>query len=177
MKVGLIRHFKVDCQYHKLLNSDEYNKWATNYDIADVIENTVRMGDIKWDRCYASDLHRAVKTANTVYKGNIIQSDILREVPMASFTNRKIVLPCKIWSAISRIAWLFSHKSQKESKHETINRVKKTVNEIINLDTSNILLVSHGFFLYFLQKELIKNGFKGKKFTKLRNGELVVFEK
>ncbi|WP_066503595.1 phosphoglycerate mutase family protein [Abyssisolibacter fermentans] len=177
MKIGLIRHFKVDCTYPKLMNSDEYNKWVNNYDIADVIENNVNLGKITWEKCFASDLYRAIKTAESVFKGEIIKTDILREVPMSAFTSKNLRLPCLIWSFVSRIAWLYSHESQKETKKETIDRINNFVQKIIKLNESNILVVSHGFFMYFLQKELIKNGFTGKRFTKVRNGTLFIFEK
>lgn len=176
MKIGLVRHFKVDCSYPKVMNSHSYNKWAENYDIADVIANKVDLHNIDWQKCYASDLPRAIKTAQSIYKGNITKLNSLREVPMSSFTDRSLKLPCTIWSIASRLAWLRSHKSQPEFKHETLRRVKDSFKVITESNNENTLVVSHGFFLYFFQKELFKNGFRGKKFYKLKNGTLYVFE-
>ncbi|MBS4535717.1 histidine phosphatase family protein [Clostridium sp. D2Q-14] len=132
---------------------------------------------MEWDICYSSSLSRAVKTAESIFEEEIIKKEILREVPIASMIRKNILLPHKIWLILGRLAYLFSHKSQPESIDETKVRVKNFISEIVSLEESNILIVSHGFVMKFLQKELIRNGFKGEKFNRAKNGQIYLFEK
>lgn len=39
MYIGLVRHFKVDCNAQKFMTSDEFEKWVIEYDSSDVIGN------------------------------------------------------------------------------------------------------------------------------------------
>ena len=82
MKIGLVRHFKVLKDYPyvvKIVSQSQVLEWFNEYDRADVEESFTHLGGIDWDVCYASDLKRAIKTANSIYKGNIIEKEELRE--------------------------------------------------------------------------------------------------
>ena len=73
MKIGLLRHFKVDLKYPRkpLLSYEEVFAWYEKYNSADVIIKNVDLSRGKWDKCYASPLPRADVTSKTVYKKNI----------------------------------------------------------------------------------------------------------
>ena len=71
MKIGLVRHFKVDCPHKVMMTSKEFREWSEKYEHARILKKKVNMSGIHWDICYCSDLERAVETAKEVYSGNI----------------------------------------------------------------------------------------------------------
>lgn len=177
MKIGLIRHFKVNNIQPKFMASKDFIEWVTSYDNADVIQNEINISNIEWNKCYSSNLSRAIKTAEVIYKGEIIKTEQLREVPIAPIFKTNIKLPHIFWSLCGRAAWLFSHKSQIEGKKETEKRIKDFFDNIGDEDDVNILIVCHAFFMYSFQKELLKRGFKGNIIKKPRNGTMYLFER
>lgn len=72
MYIGLVRHFKVDWDAQAFMTSNDFEKWAIKYDDSGVIENKFETQNIKWDKCFSSDLSRAIKTSETIFKGEII---------------------------------------------------------------------------------------------------------
>ena len=181
MKIGLIRHFKVN--YHKKLfmTSRQFKQWEENYNTSEVIKNDVELMGIKWDKCYSSTLIRAIITAQHVYKDEIVQNDLIRETIIDPIFKTNLKLPYWFWAVSGRIAWYFNHKSQEENKTITKDKAKKFVDllldEIQKQSKENILIVTHGFFMYSLQKELKKRGFIGKLITSPKNGVLYLYEK
>jgi broad specificity phosphatase PhoE len=178
MKIGLVRHFKVNVKPGEGgLTSSEFERAMNNYDKADVIPNTLKINSNDWDICYSSSLPRAVKTAKTIYSGEIITSDLLREVPILPFTKRNFVLPTFFWHMAARIAWVKNRPSQPEGKLGTEERINKFLEIINSSNHERILIVSHGFFMGSLFRILIKMGFKGEMDVRPRNGKLYILEK
>lgn len=176
MKIGIVRHFKVNCPAPKFMNSDEFIEYQNNYDIESVIKNEVNLDEKMWSVCYCSTLPRAVTTAESIYHGKIIKTDLLREVPMSPRRKTKHRLPWFWWNVDARLAWTQNHKSQKEGSAETQKRVKKFL-EMINFESNqNILIVSHGFVTFTLVRKLKKLGFKGEIPIHVRNGQLYVLD-
>lgn len=175
MRIGLLRHFKVNCPHKKWMTSKEFWEWTQKYEASQVIKNKVEMYGINWDICYSSDLPRAIVTAKEVYSGKVFKSKLLREVVNAPFIHtQRIKLPFELWHVCGRIAWYFRLKSQPESRKDT----KRRINEFLdNIDWTkeNILLVFHGFLIYNFQKELRKRGFRGEKVKIVRNGVLYLY--
>ncbi|WP_052738014.1 hypothetical protein [Bacillus sp. SA1-12] len=59
MKIGLIRHLKVKKSYPKsILTQELLFQWLQEYDSSDVEDKEINLGQIKWDRCYSSDMIR-----------------------------------------------------------------------------------------------------------------------
>lgn len=175
MKIGLIRHFKVDLKKSRFMSSKEYNKYISDYDISEVIPNEIVV-DKEWDKCYCSSLSRAVTTAKTVYDGELIITDKLVEIPSAAWRNIRFKIPYNAWALLNRLAWIRNHVSQPEGRKTTLKRVNEILNTILKEKDKNILIVSHAGTLYEVQKMLIKKGFRGNYFLKPRNGKLYVFE-
>lgn len=172
MRIGLVRHFKVNCPHKKMMTSEEFREWSEKYEHSKVIKKTVEMYGNVWDICYASDLPRAVTTAKEVYSGNIYLDKLLREVDNAPFIHtERLRLPFEVWHAGGRVAWFFKSKSQPESRIGTKRRIKKFL-EKIDWSQDNVLIVCHGFMIYNLQRELIKRGFKGRRVRCVKNGIL-----
>ena len=172
MRIGLLRHFKVNCPHKKMMTSEEFRQWSEKYEVSKVIKKMVDMYGIDWDVCYVSDLPRAITTAKEVYSGNLKIDQLLREVDNAPFIHtERIRLPFEVWHICGRLAWYFRSKSQPESVVGTRRRIHEFLDRI-DWSQENILIVFHGFMLYNFQKELRKRGFVGEKLKLVKNGVL-----
>lgn len=177
MKLGLVRHFKVITNGNFFLSSKEFAEAMLYYDVAPVKPNNLIINSADWDICYCSPLPRALTTAKTIYKNEIIKNELLVEVPISPFTKMNIKLPGAIWHIGARIAWAKSHKSQTEDIHDTRERINKFYNIIKNSGHKRILIVAHGYFLHMFYKEMQKRGFKGDIEVNIQNGKLYCIEK
>ena len=180
MKIGLMRHFKVKRSKKTFLTADEFEELRENYKQAEprADEGSNPKGEeVEWEKCFSSSLPRAKKTAGAVYNGEVIEKECLREVPLAPVTTKNIVLPHSLWLILGRLVHFFSHSSQPETREETKERARQCIAEILEQEESKILVVTHGFLIRFLQKELLNRGFSGDKFTYAKHGDLYVFEK
>lgn len=172
MRIGLLRHFKVNCPHKKMMTSKEFREWSEKYETSRVIKKKVDMYGIEWDICYVSDLPRAITTAKEVYSGNLMIDNLLREVDNAPFIHtERFKLPFEVWHICGRLAWYFRSKSQPESIKDTKRRINKFLDRI-DWSKDNILIVFHGFMLYNFQKELRNRGFVGEKLKLVKNGVL-----
>lgn len=177
MKVGLLRHFKVILGYpNKLVSSEELMRWQKDYDISALEETELDLCGCEWKRCYSSDLARASQTAQKAFDGDIIFLEDLRELTISPLVNSKIKLPLRFHILLIRLAWLFEHKSQKESKKEVIKRINRVLDQALQHD-EDVLIVGHGGIMMFMRKELRRRGFTGPKFNRPENAKLYVFEK
>jgi broad specificity phosphatase PhoE len=180
MKIGLIRHFKVN--YHKnfFMTSKEFKEWEEIYNTSDVIRKDVELMGVNWDKCYSSTLIRAITTAQHVYKEDIAKNDLIRETIIDPIFKTDLKLPYWFWAVSGRIAWFFNHKSQQENKTITKDKAKQFIDLLLDEakkeGTENILIVTHGFFMYSLQKELKKRGFTGKLIYSPKNGILYLYK-
>jgi broad specificity phosphatase PhoE len=177
MNIGLIRHFKVDCDKILFMTSDEFEALVRKYDEDDIIENDIDLGNIKWNKCFSSDLYRAVKTAESIFKEEIRKTHLLREVPISPIFKSNAKLPYIFWAISGRCAWFFGNKSQKESRKDTEKRIDEFLSNIDLDSNENILIVCHGFFMNTLQKKLKNRGFKGKVIKRPKNGTLYLYTK
>jgi broad specificity phosphatase PhoE len=177
MNIGLVRHFKVNCDTKMFMTSYDFEQWVKEYDTSNVIENKFEIENIKWHKCFSSDLSRAIKTSKAIFKGEIIKTQLLREVPISPICKTNLKLPYVFWCISGRIAWLFQHKSQVETKKDTQRRVNEFLDRIENESNNNILIVCHGFFMHTFQKELKTRGFSGKHIKRPKNGTLYLYKK
>lgn len=170
--IYFLRHFKVKDNSKSWLNSEEFNQWVKSYDTFELEYNSVVLPK-NIDKIYVSSQNRAIKSAdflNLNYKIN----DLLVEVPIKSFIYTKFKLPKWLWLFVGRLAWFFNLK-QLETKEETNERIE---NFIQNLDmNSNILIISHGFFMILLLKKLKKIGYRGDIQRRIGNGKVYILEK
>jgi len=64
MRIGLVRHFEVNCPHKWFLFDEEFQEWVRQYDCS-----PIRMLDMldmpvekyKWEKCYSSNLPRAIE--------------------------------------------------------------------------------------------------------------------
>lgn len=177
MKVGLLRHFKVTLGYPaKMVSSLELVKWQKEYDESEVVEADIDLSGISWKRCFSSDLSRASQTAKKAFNGNIIYLEDLRELTLHPIFPSNIRLPLWLHITMIRLAWLFGHKSQLETKKAVIERINRTLDQAEQHE-EDVLIVGHGGVMIFMRKELMKRGFTGPKFNRPENAILYVYEK
>ena len=176
MILGIIRHFKVDFTPKRFLYSPgQFAEVMGEYDTLPVIPNSIKLIESEWNICYCSTLPRARETAEKIYNGKIIYTDLLKEIPISPVTYKKIKLPAFWWHIAARIAWYRNGDSQKEPRRVSIERINKLLDEIGNSGYNKILIVSHGFFMEVLFKELIKKGMNGTYELHPKNGKLYLF--
>ena len=172
MRIGLVRHFKVNCPHKKFMTAKEFKEWTEKYERSKVMVKPVEMNGITWDICYVSNMPRAITTAKEVYGGQLYIEKLLREVDTAPFIHAdKIKLPFEVWHIFGRIAWLFKWESQPETRQATRKRVRQFLAKI-DYDNENILIVSHAFMIFNIQRELRRMGFRGNRFARVKNGVL-----
>lgn len=87
-----------------------------------------------------------------------------------------IKLPHVFWMIAGRIAWFLSHTSQPETIKQTKDKVKRFVSDIIAESEASVLIVTHGFLMMQIQKELINVVFAGERFKRAKCGKVYVFE-
>lgn len=174
MRIGLIRHFRVNLYRAGFMTSKEYDKYSYDYDRSNVIPNEVVI-DEEWDKCYCSSLSRAITTARTVYHGEIVISDKLVEIPSAAGIKTNLRLPYFFWAVLNRSTWGRNHVAHPEGRTSTLKRINEILEVILKEDKENILIVSHAGTLYEIEKMLLRKGFRGDRFMKPKNGKLYVF--
>jgi broad specificity phosphatase PhoE len=159
------------------MTSTEFDDWVYNYDKRDIQYGSLLIDKSEWDVCISSNLYRAVETAKALCGNEIIYTDQLREIRINSVFIKKVKLPHVIWLILGRVAWWISHASQVEGRQETIKRIRKYVDYIVEHEASNLLIVSHGALMWYLRKELRNRGFKGEIFIEPRNGKIYIFNR
>lgn len=180
MYIGLVRHFKVNCNAQTFMTSYDFENWVLAYDTSDVIENKFETENIKWNKCFSSDLLRAIKTSETIFEGEITKTHLLREVPLSPIYKTNLKLPHRFWCIVARIAWNFHHKSQAETRKDTQKRINEFLNSLDKELDTNILIVCHGFFMRIIERELKIRGFIGQNIPKIpipKNGKLYLYKK
>lgn len=177
MKIGLIRHFKVKYNYPFNMRGTTIEKEMEKYDNNDLETKPVDLLDLKWNMCFSSDLSRAMRTAQSIYKGDIVISEKLREVEISDRINSSR-FPVPFLFFKERVRWLANWGVHPESYGETLNRADEIVKYVISrFGDKNVLIVSHAFFILAMQKILFRNGFEAKKIIYPRNAVLYLFSK
>lgn len=176
MKIGLVRHFEVDCSHKCVLSDEEFQEWVRQYDCSPIRIADMPVYKYNWEKCYCSNLPRAIETAQYIYRGVITESALIREVPIAPIFTSRIKLPYIFWLIAGRVAWRFSHSSQPETVKQTRDRVQQFISELILKSEASVLVVTHGFLMTQIQKELSNMGFIGDSFKRAKCGKVYLFE-
>jgi broad specificity phosphatase PhoE len=175
MKASLTRYFKIKYTYpgKTFIHYEELVKWFAHYESADVEYTAVNLSGIECNVSYSSATPGALKTAEHILKGDILKPDELKELEFLPLVNRKLKLPLVLWA-------MFIHDRSLSSNALTTEfaaRISDFVDSILSTNQKNILICNHGFVMMFLQKELIRRGFKSDKFKTPANGKIHIFDK
>lgn len=174
MKIGLIRHFKVTLPYPTkwLVSYDEVVDWFAKYEHGELDIFPIDLGDEEWHAGYTSAAPRAVKTAKAIPAISFISSEEIKELDLIPHLKSNVRLPFMVWATWVKIVSSSSHEEVTVFK----NRIASFVDKIMETHIDqNVLIVSHGFVMMFMQKELKKRGFQGKGFSSPKNGVVYTF--
>ncbi len=180
MKIYIIRHEKVDMEWHKKYNSVSYDEDCNKYDISPVITDKREKIKVSNDvTIYISALSRTYETACKLFdRRDFIRTPLISEVPLKSFKDTTKEYPTWLWNIRGRLQWLNNNKRQDETKVETIKRANDMIKQIEQAN-KDCYLVTHGFFMRTLIKELEKNGYNIIRNNKHRisNLDIIMAEK
>jgi broad specificity phosphatase PhoE len=175
MKIGLIRHFRVDLAYPKkwFVSKTELVEWFDAYANAKILPDELDLAGIHWKHCYSSPLPRALDTARHIYQGEIQLSQELAELNILPHVNPGIRLPIMLWAIIMKIKSTRSNEATERFK----TTLKVFMDELLEKKEDDVLIVSHGFVLMALRKELLKRGFTDHSFSVPEHGKVYMFER
>jgi len=176
MKIGLVRHFKVKQPFPTgmRISAEDIAEWFRTYDEAEVEEGSTDLGGVEWKACYASDLPRAIYTAEKIYGGPIERMRELRELPAPKFRT-SVKLPFLGWGLLIRFSYLINRQTRQDIKAAK-TRINTVLDQAESQNDGHVLIVSHGALMAYMRKELIRRGFRGPKFALAENGKLYIFE-
>ncbi len=178
MKIVIIRHAKVDFDWNGKSTSDMFDSDCIGYDGASIKEIKYKIPLIEYRRIYISELSRSRETAEILFPDrDYIVSGLINEVPLRSSFDTKKKMPLWLWNSSGRLQWFMNSARQIEGRNKTRERARQFVTMISNEDT-DCAVVTHGFFMHILLREIKKAGFKtNKSSAAYRNGEYVIAEK
>lgn len=174
--LGLCRHFAFkDVSDWKLMSSRDFRDWIFwNENILPEENSGASLEG--WDICFSSDLPRAKKTAEVLSRTIPLHIDAaFREIPFHPFSI-PLILPKGAWLFLSRLIWLTGFRgSLIEPKQKSLLRAKKAARFLSEKKESKILVVTHGFFMHLLTRELRCLDFSGSVPTVPKYGKIYMF--
>ena len=178
MKVIIIRHGPVAYDWERTYSSCEFDKACTQYDKAPIMRMSYDIPVFNLKRVYVSTLPRSRDTAIEIF-GNkdFICTELVSEVPLGSSFDCRMELPLWFWNITGRVQWFLNSNRQAESRKETKARASKFV-ELLNNDDCESVVVTPGFYMHTLGREVRTAGFRiSKSMRNYKNGDYVVAEK
>ncbi len=174
----IIRHGEVDFRWNKWCSSSVFDSDCNEYDNASIKEKIYRIPQIDYQRIYISKLSRSLDTARILFHDcEYISSELINEVPLRSSFDTEKKMPLWFWNISGRIQWFMNSNRQIEGRSKTTERARQFVAMISNENT-DCAVVTHGFFMQTLLREIKKTGFSvNKSYTAYKNGEYVIAEK
>lgn len=173
MKIVIIRHAKVNMEWEKRYDSKLYDLACKKYDTSDIVPiSEIMPNENSIDVIYISELSRSYETAYQLFgKTDFCKTSLINEVPLKSFKDTKKKNPLWIWNFIGRLQWLFNNRRQPETRRQTLIRAKKAI-ELVENNNKDCFVITHGFYMRTLIKELRSKGYKIEKQTRIRIANL-----
>jgi broad specificity phosphatase PhoE len=179
MKITIIRHGKVDMKWPKKCTSAGFDEACARYNEAPIVKIEKTSLENGADVIYVSSLSRSKETARSLF-GNreFVELPEISEVPLRSFKDTKKSYPLWVWNVLGRGQWLFKNKRTEEDITATRMRANKAI-DICEAEGKDCILVTHGFFMKTLLKEMKKRGYslRGSKRIQFNNLQSVIAEK
>ena len=174
----IIRHAEVDLCWNRQSTSEVFDADCRRYDSASIKELMYKIPLIEYQRIYISELSRSRDTAKRLFPDQeYIVSELINEVPLRSSFDTKKKVPLWFWNSSGRLQWFINSSRQFEGHKETVERARQFVTMICN-ENKDSAVVTHGFFMHTLLRELKKAGFKtDKSSAEYKNGEYVIAER
>ena len=173
MTIHLLRHFKVlDDSDKKYFSSKEIDAWVEAYDEAPLDYHDIDLPEV--ESVYTSALLRAKRSADFLALSYESKA-LFNEVETKAFLTTSWRFPKLLWLVVGRSLWMLDLVTKSESKTEAHRRAKEAVDFILTQPKGSIMIVTHGFFMLLLAKELKLRGFKGKMDRHPKNAKLYTF--
>lgn len=178
MKVVIIRHAEVDLCWNRQSTSEVFDADCRRYDSASIKELMYKIPLIEYQRIYISELSRSRDTAEILFPNcDYIVSKLINEVPLKSSFDTAKKMPLWFWNTSGRIQWFMNSDRQIEGHSKTVERARQFV-AMISDEDADCAVVTHGFFMHTLLREIKKAGFRtNKSSATYKNGEYVIVEK
>ena len=178
MRAVVIRHAEVDHCWSRRCTSDEFDAECKMYDEAAIKEISYEIPQIQYQKIYISELTRSRDTAKKLFpKKELTETGLINEIPLGSSFDTARKMPLWFWNISGRLQWLFNSPRQAEGISKTMRRARRFVKMIIEEDT-DCAIVTHGFYMNILLREIRKNGFRiNRTHAAYKNGEYVIAEK
>jgi len=172
MIIGLVRHYKVEKAFPGkfLVSYEEVKKWFDDYEFADIARPASSPDSEEWDECYCSPAKRALETAQNLHTHPKV-SDDLNELNVLRLLDQKRKLPFIYWGILIRNKSLARHAMTIDFE----KRIVRFVDQLLQKEVEKVLIVSHGFVMIYLQKELLKRGFASPKIRIPKHGKVYRF--
>lgn len=175
MRVVIIRHAEVDFRWSRQCTSEIFDSECRKYDLSPIKDVKYDIPQLAFQRIYVSGLSRSQDTAKRLFpEEELYESGLINEVPLKSSFDTKRNLPLWFWNMTGRLQWFIDWPRQAEGRRQTGERAKEFV-ELIGKDDMDIAVVTHGFYMHTLLREMKKAGFRMKKSSvKFKNGEYII---
>ena len=177
MRVVIIRHAEVDFCWSRRCTSARFDSECRAYDHSPIRNVTYSIPQIEYRRIYVSELPRSRDTAKLLFPdGKYYESGLINEVPLRSSYDTKMNMPQWFWNLTGRLQWYINCPRQAEGRRKTRERAKKFT-EMIGKEDMDIAVVTHGFYMHTLLREMKEAGFRMvNSSVKFKNGEYVIAE-
>ncbi len=178
MRIVVIRHAEVDFRWSRWCSSKEFDLDCSGYDSAPIKDVTYSIPDISYSKVYISDKTRSRDTAKKLLPDReYIESELISEVPLRSGFDTKWKMPLWFWNILGRLQWLINSSRQLEGRSQTKKRAKHFI-EGISKEDMDCAVITHGFYMHTLLKELKNAGFRiSNSSVGYKNGEYVIAKK
>ena len=178
MKAVIIRHAEVNFCWSRRCTSERFDSECRKYDHAPIRNVTYRIPQLVYQRIYVSELSRSQDTAKLLFPdGTYFDSRLINEVPLKSGFDTQFNLPLWFWNLAGRLQWLINCPRQVEGNRQTKERAKEFI-ELVSKDNMDVAVVTHGFYMHILLREMKEAGFRMvNSSVKFKNGEYVIAEK
>ncbi len=175
MRVVIIRHAEVDFCWSRRCTSELFDSECRKYDLFPIKNVSYKIPKNVYRKIYVSEYSRSQDTAKKLFpNGEYFESGLINEVPLKSSFDTKVNMPLWFWNLTGRLQWFVNSGRQVEGRRQTRDRAKEFV-EMIGNDDMDVAVVTHGFFMHTLLKEMKKVGFKMTGASvKFKNGEYVI---
>ena len=178
MRLVIIRHAEVDFCWSRRCTSELFDSECRKYDLFPIKNVSYKIPKNVYRKIYVSEYSRSQDTAKKLFpNGEYFESGLINEVPLKSSFDTKVNMPLWFWNLTGRLQWFVNSGRQVEGRRQTRDRAKEFV-EMIRNDDMDVAVVTHGFFMHTLLKEMKKVGFKMTGASvKFKNGEYVIAAK
>ena len=184
MEIVLIRHGKPDFDTSGKVHASDFGKRVAEYNRAGISaehrptsEAIERAKNCSFVVC--SHLPRSVESAEALsIKTPDVVSTLFQECEMPYTNWQYPKLSFTLWSVLFRIFQLAGYSPNAESYKAIKKRSKECANDLIQLskEHESVLFVGHGTLIWFIHKDLVRNGWSGAHKAARKHWEFGVYK-